>query len=340
MSKISLFLVCFLLYLQSCYTIDILLGPNLFYIFGSDFFSYKSNSNNRKGSAPLITCDTIRLVANWYVDETCTPLITENMKPGDIVFVHRLLLEDFISYTSHITVPFILITSDADPDAMLSSHQDLLNNPNLALWATINCCQPNHPKAIPLPLGVYPGRKNKRVYEQAIALDNTQRNKPRSIFCIVNFTESTWTSIDRVRVIDNIKDFSFITFKRRVSREEYLENLNDSYFCICPRGNGWDCFRNWESMLVGAIPILEHNILDSLFYDLPVLIVDDFKLLTEDFLRLKLFEIKSKNYNYDKLYSFYWTDFLLSMQKKIQMGELIKKDLQEFKEKTYGIIER
>lgn len=295
-------------------------------------------SSNREGSTPLITCDTIRLAANWFVDETCMPLDTKEIKTGDIIFVNRFLLEDFIIYISpYINVPYILITSDADPDTMLSTHQTLLDNPNLVLWATINCFNPEHPKAIPLPLGVYPGRKEKKAYEQAINLAKKLKDQPRSTLCIVNFTDSTWTWPGRVCIIDDLKTFSFIKFARRVALEEYLQNLADSDFCICPRGAGVDCFRNWESLLLGTIPILKHSVLDPLFYDLPVLIIDDFKLLTEDFLRSKLIEIKDNTYNWDKLYCDYWIQFLLSMQKKLQRAESIEKDIQDFKQKTYGI---
>ena len=37
---------------------------------------------------------------------------------------------------------------------------------------------------------------------------------------------------------------------------EYLEELGSCYFSFCPRGNGEDCHRIWESLYVGTIPVL------------------------------------------------------------------------------------
>lgn len=340
--KICVFLVFIFLCSQNCFSVTITLGEQLKAFFSPETFQYRSNPSNRKGSAPLITADTIRSIANWYIDETCTPFITEKMQTGDIVFVHRLLLDEFIIQVSpHINVPYILITADGDPDAMeTQQHLELLSNSYLVLWASINCINYQHPKAIPLPLGLYPlsslfpGGNEKELYKEVMALS---KDKLRTCLCIVNFTESTWTHPDRDRVINDLKDFSFVTFAPRVPQKKYLEALTDSCFCICPRGCGWDCFRNWECLLLGTIPILEHSVLDPLFYDLPVLIIDSFKLLTEDYLRSKLIEMKSRSYNYEKLYSDYWINFLLSMQQNLRNGQPIKKDVKKFKRKAYGI---
>jgi len=49
-------------------------------------------------------------------------------------------------------------------------------------------------------------------------------------------------------------------------------------FGASPPGNGWDCYRTWELLLLGVIPIVENvgdyggpDVLDELFRDLPVL---------------------------------------------------------------------
>ena len=49
-------------------------------------------------------------------------------------------------------------------------------------------------------------------------------------------------------------------------------------FVVSPEGAGMDCHRTWEALLLGCIPIVKRNVLSSLFADLPVLIVNDWKL--------------------------------------------------------------
>jgi len=47
------------------------------------------------------------------------------------------------------------------------------------------------------------------------------------------------------------------------------------------------------------------------FYDLPILFVDNWESLTEDYLNMKYDEIMSKEYNLEKLKIDYWKKFIL-----------------------------
>ena len=40
------------------------------------------------------------------------------------------------------------------------------------------------------------------------------------------------------------------------SLEQYLEEISKAYFSVCPTGNGYDSIRFWESLSVGAIPLV------------------------------------------------------------------------------------
>ena len=50
---------------------------------------------------------------------------------------------------------------------------------------------------------------------------------------------------------------------------------------ICPRGNGLDTHRVWESLYLGRTTIVASGTLDPLFKDLPVLILDDWRQIFE-----------------------------------------------------------
>lgn len=40
------------------------------------------------------------------------------------------------------------------------------------------------------------------------------------------------------------------------SLEEYLKGMSKAFFSVCPTGNGYDSIRFWESLSVGAIPLV------------------------------------------------------------------------------------
>jgi hypothetical protein len=70
-----------------------------------------------------------------------------------------------------------------------------------------------------------------------------------------------------------------------VNYVEYLTSLQQSKFMICPIGNSVDCHRNWECLYMRRVPIMKKNkYLEYLFKDYPVLFVNDYPEVTEDFL--------------------------------------------------------
>lgn len=58
--------------------------------------------------------------------------------------------------------------------------------------------------------------------------------------------------------------------------------------------------------MVGTVPIMVSTALDALFEDLPVLIVEDWSVVTEEFLNTKYVELQAKSFNFDICYSSYW----------------------------------
>jgi hypothetical protein len=51
-------------------------------------------------------------------------------------------------------------------------------------------------------------------------------------------------------------------------------------FVISPHGKGLDCYRTWEALLMGCIPIVRRSAIDPLYRGLPVAIVDDWDEIT------------------------------------------------------------
>ena len=45
----------------------------------------------------------------------------------------------------------------------------------------------------------------------------------------------------------------------RMSKEAYLKALENSWLCLSPCGNGWDCFRHYEAGGHGALPVMDFS---------------------------------------------------------------------------------
>jgi hypothetical protein len=70
-----------------------------------------------------------------------------------------------------------------------------------------------------------------------------------------------------------------------VDYDEYLTSLKKSKFMICPIGNAVDCHRNWECLYMRRVPVMKKNkYLEYLLRDYPVLFVNDYTEVTEEYL--------------------------------------------------------
>ncbi len=67
--------------------------------------------------------------------------------------------------------------------------------------------------------------------------------------------------------------------------EDYLDEMNKHQFVLCPSGNGIGSSRNWETLYMGKVPVMEdHPYKRELFKGFPVLFVKDFSEVTEELL--------------------------------------------------------
>jgi hypothetical protein len=77
----------------------------------------------------------------------------------------------------------------------------------------------------------------------------------------------------------------FVTMETvRISSEEYSKKVSRSKFVICPMGVGIDTFKIYESVYLGATPIVIRNGLDDLYEKFGVLMVDDWDDVTQELL--------------------------------------------------------
>jgi len=70
--------------------------------------------------------------------------------------------------------------------------------------------------------------------------------------------------------------------QRKLPRLELWREKTRYAFVVSPHGHGLDCHRTWESLTLGNIVIVKRSSLDALYEGLPVVIVDDWREITEN----------------------------------------------------------
>lgn len=164
----------------------------------------------------------------------------------------------------------------------------------------------DHEDLIPIPLGVacdyYKShsltlshiKETTRISDKLLYINHRISTHPSSRGWIYDyFSTNEWCTVDQPNL----------------SLDEYRKNLDSHKFIICPRGNGVDTIRLWESLYCGIIPIVESHVhYNKCLTDLPVIIVDSFKEVTKEFLEDKIIEMQNKTYNMEKLKVSWWID--------------------------------
>jgi hypothetical protein len=218
--------------------------------------------------------------------------------------------------------PFILVSGDNDTAinrGTLGSDLDLiLRHPNLVEWYAQN---KDHESlkltAIPIGINLYnlwldplqwgggfilPTLQELQI--QTIAKQAQKReDRLPLIFCNWHFSIDR---ADRQACYDTI-DRSLCYFQSKpLPPAKTWEEQSRYQFVLSPHGAGIDCFRTWEALLLGCIPIVKKSHISELFHDLPVIEVQSWTQLTPAFLAEAKLNLKNKVFNYDKLTMHYW----------------------------------
>ena len=129
--------------------------------------------------------------------------------------------------------------------------------------------------------------------------------KERTFSCF-HFQKFDRQDRDRYKAIEHLSSVKFNdVLKSPINRSSLWKVMSSYKFIISPHGNGLDCHRTYESMLLGSIPIVRSSTLDSLYKDMPIIILENWEDLTEETL---------SNYVYsgslEKLKLVYWTNLI------------------------------
>jgi len=217
----------------------------------------------------------------------------------------------------------ILVTGHSDYDISLREWK-ILENPNIKKWL---CQNKNiqHPKLLSLPIGIT-NKDEPNSFVHSI-IGNTKRifnitktNKRIQNLLYMNFSISNFPE-ERENIYHLYKDKSWVTIGTtdisENGHQRFLEDIYSHKFCFAPRGNGIDTHRLWESLYLRTIPIVKKCIGMEDFYDLPILFVDDWENLSEDFLNEKYNEIMQKEYPLEKIKIDFWLEYIKQESEKI-----------------------
>lgn len=146
-----------------------------------------------------------------------------------------------------------------------------------------------------------------RKIEKLFNINSTPKNIKNLVYLNLNILNNPGV---RQPIYDMLNDKPYVTTqygRNGLGYDEYLDNLYNHKFMICPEGNGIDVHQPWESLYVNTIPIQRKNINNKNWRDLPICWVDEWEQVTdENFLTSEHKRITETKYDLSKLDFDFW----------------------------------
>ena len=188
----------------------------------------------------------------------------------------------------------MLVTHNSDYSQPFKQHLGYLNDTKILHWFAQNPLLANHPKLSAIPLGLESARLNRASPEgylearqqaltrnkEGVVLNFTPRGSERQGL-LSKFANVSWATIQELGY-GRYQGNGTTQLSSRELHGRFLVDMSQYRFAISPQGNGLDCHRIWEMLVIGVMPIVRRSNLDPLFDDLPVLLVDDWSEITKE----------------------------------------------------------
>ena len=243
--------------------------------------NFKVNPNINKYKNKLIYINS-----NYIFKNTDKLIFTYNS--------NKITLLSLINVLKNIKHPFKLIFHNSDKE-FNKNHLVLFDK--LPLLQKIYTQNMNviHPNVIPLPIGFANSQwkhGNRNIYNKVYNM-----NLPKKYNIYFNFNINT-NKKERQECFNCINKKN-IKWNKNKLYKDYLIELKQHKFAICPVGNGLDTHRFWECLYMKTIPICKKNILVEYYQKyFPIVILEKWSDLNIEKLQYN-FEIDCKYLDLD-----------------------------------------
>ncbi len=240
--------------------------------------------NPRPSSYPYLTGDGLRSIADHIYDELqkCNP---KDIGESQVVFLKTDLVEEwFTKVHQDISVNYKLITHNSDNT--VGEKETRYIDQKIIRWFAQNNIY-KHEKITPIPIGI----ENKKwfmsgwiLWKKAAKLiaknsgkapvNGVLLRKPRILF---GFNPST-NPEERGAALKALNACpSADAVPQRLIPADYFELLDTYDFVASPEGNGPDCMRTWEALILNIIPIVKNTSDNQIISqnDFPIWVIKD-----------------------------------------------------------------
>jgi hypothetical protein len=231
----------------------------------------------------------------------------EGLKDNDTVFIKTEFIQGFCNSLGRSVSPSDVRVNIITHDSDMSISEELFNqvmNDGIKSWYGINI-EHKDPRLFSIPIGL--ANEYCPLALKIGEITPSDKGVDKNLL-YVNHRINTYPR-DRIEpyTIFEGKDWSTVVQPSN-DKKAYIEGVKSHKFVLCPRGNGVDTHRMWETLYLGSIPIIKRSINASFYEDLPILVIDEYSDINKEMLESNYEDITSKEYDESMMTSEWWLD--------------------------------
>lgn len=252
----------------------------------------------RENAFPFISGDTYRSVAAVSFDQDFPgPKCDESFsavphpRTGSLIFVENILAQIDRSFFDHFLAwignsprdsRYKILFANGDFPPPIEIRSELVAQGHSLFGQNL----PDGEKGVtPIPIGIqnFSQNRHRALDDLRLFLELERRGetsdwkRETAIFSYLNVQSNPKTRKSVQQMLDARYPRAH---QSRLTLREYRKRIMGSLFVPSPAGIGPDCFRTWEALYLGAVPVLLRNtIATSITDDLPIWIIDSWEEL-------------------------------------------------------------
>lgn len=227
-----------------------------FVLMTQDIFTYHHNLDK------FVDTNKIIIIKNFESVniKTLNSIFKEPKKKTIKLFIYTHILDYFIKYILpglNDSLSYILYLHNSDHE-FKQTHMNVLSKHNKIKRIYAQNTSVINEKCSLLPIGIANSmfKHGDLISLYSVMSKTYYKKKIRGLY--ININPNTYPY--RHTVLQEIKQRpdDFIVSSNKLYKD-YLEELSSYRFCLCVRGNGIACHREWESLYLGVIPVIINN---------------------------------------------------------------------------------
>lgn len=222
-------------------------------------------------------------ICDYKIDTNDFQINREYLRRNQLVYIKTDKILDFFDIVRDLPYRYVILTHNSDHNITENIYEQKPGN--VVHWFAQNCLVKKN-DVTPIPIGLERPGVGRSGDIGCLKSTWKDLNKTNEYFCYANFSPSTNPQERSINL-----NHEWITSEQNIPFNYFISQIYSSKFVLSPPGNGHDCHRTWETLYMGAYPVVKSSPASRYFrdvLDLPLILYDDPSQITKEFLYQEL----------------------------------------------------